>query len=215
MALLDNVVFLATGGGTADFAVDVAIAGYQTPALAGAEDGEIYRMHAESVDKSQWEIVYGAWNEVTQTFARTVVLYNSLGTGSGPGQSGAGSKINFSNPPRVGIVAVARDWHPDVLQTVTSASDTISASTSLLAIQRNAPSTTALALPSVLDVIDGHRISILDWSTAVTDHVITLTPAGSETVMKAATWPMYSNAAQLSSLTLRANRTLNGWYIAP
>lgn len=103
----------------------------------------------------------------------------------------------------------------DVKQVVTASSGTIADDTTLLSVERAAPSTTALALPSVLDVIDGHRISIIDWSTSVTDHAITLTADGSETIMKAATWPIYSNAAQLGSLSIRANQALNGWYIAP
>lgn len=103
----------------------------------------------------------------------------------------------------------------DVLQSVTASSDTINTATTLLAIQRVAPSTTALALPSVNHVLDGQKISIIDLSTSVTDHVFTLTPHGTETIMLASSWPVSSNSVQLGSISLRANRTLNGWYIAP
>lgn len=97
---------------------------------------------------------------------------------------------------------------------VTTSSSAVAAGTAAVAIQRTAPSTTGLALPSVADQ-DGVPLSIIDWSTSVTDHTITLTPDGSETIMRAATWPIYSSAASLGSLTLYPSTVLNGWYIAP
>jgi hypothetical protein len=112
-------------------------------------------------------------------------------------------------------VGTANPASADTLQIVTASSDTIAATTTLLAVERTAPATTALALPSVFDVDDGWGLHIIDWSTSVTDHTMTLTPIGTETIMKATTWSIYSNASQLGSLTLRANQSLNGWYIAP
>ncbi len=100
----------------------------------------------------------------------------------------------------------------DTLQVVTASSDSIAVGTTLLAIERAAPAATALALPAGSD---GQRLAVVDWSTSVTDHAITLTPHGTETIMRAASWAVYSNAAQLGSLTLRFNAILNGWYIAP
>lgn len=97
---------------------------------------------------------------------------------------------------------------------VTTSSDVVVAGTSAVAIQRASPSTTGLTLPSVADQ-DGVPLSIVDWSTAITDHTITLTPDGAETIMKAATWPIFSTASSLGSLTLYPSTVLNGWYIAP
>lgn len=97
---------------------------------------------------------------------------------------------------------------------ITGSSAAVVAGTRAIAIQRTAPSATAISLPAVLDQ-DGMPLSIIDWSSSVTDHTITLTPDGSETIMLAATWPMYSNAASLASLTLYPSTTLGGWYIAP
>ena len=79
-----------------------------TPALAGAVTG-VYKYRAESADLSQWEIGEGTYTSGTTTLTRTTVLYNSAGTGTATGQSGAGSKINFSAPPRVGIVQAVQD----------------------------------------------------------------------------------------------------------
>lgn len=103
----------------------------------------------------------------------------------------------------------------DDLQIVTGSSGTVAATTTLLVVQRSAPSSTALSLPSIFDVDDGWELRIIDLSTSVTSHAITLTPDGTETIMLATTWTIYSNSAQLGSLTLRANQTLNCWYIAP
>jgi hypothetical protein len=50
---------------------------------------------------------------------------------------------------------------------------------------------------------------------AVTDHAVTLTLNGPEKIMKAATWQIFSNTAQLGSLTLYPSTDLNGRYIAP
>lgn len=83
-----------------------------------------------------------------------------------------------------------------------------------VAVQKTAPTKTELSLPSVL-ARDGLPLHVVDWSTSVTDHEIELTPNGSETIMTAATWSIYSNSAQLGSLTLYPSTVLNGWYIAP
>jgi hypothetical protein len=96
--------------GTADFVYSAATTGYQSPALAGAVNGATYRYRAESVDLSLWEIGYGTYSTSTGTITRSVVLFNSAGTGSGSGQSGAGSKINFaSTTPQVGFTLLAED----------------------------------------------------------------------------------------------------------
>jgi hypothetical protein len=101
--------FTAVSSGTGDFVVSTAVTGYQTPALAGAVNAAVYRYRAESNDLSEWEVGYGAYTSGTTTLARTTVLYNSAGTGTGSGQSGAGSKISFSAAPQVAVVFLAED----------------------------------------------------------------------------------------------------------
>lgn len=96
------VLFTPVAGGTVDFVVSAAVQGYMTPALAGAPTG-VYKYRAESADLSEWEIGEGTYTSGTTTITRTTVLYNSAGTGSGAGQSGAGSKINFTVAPNVSI----------------------------------------------------------------------------------------------------------------
>jgi hypothetical protein len=108
-AFVSSCRFNPTAGGTADWTFSSAVLGYNTPALAGVVNGKTYSYRAESADLTQWEEGTGAENTATGVLARTVVLYNSLGTGTGPGQSGAGTKINFSTVPQVAIVALAED----------------------------------------------------------------------------------------------------------
>lgn len=108
-AFLDNCKFTPTAGGTTDWTYSLAVGGYQSPAAAGAVNGEKYKYFAISADLSQWEIGEGAYNTSTGVLARTTVLYNSSGTGTAAGQSGAGTKISFSAAPSVAVVALKED----------------------------------------------------------------------------------------------------------
>lgn len=97
---------------------------------------------------------------------------------------------------------------------VTTSSATIAAGTMAVAVQRSAPSTTTLTLPAVADQ-DGVPLKIADYSTSVTDHQITLTPASGEEIMGLSSWVLYSTAASLAGVTLIPSTTLGGYYIAP
>lgn len=108
-SLISTCRFNPVAGGTTDWTYSTAVAGYSSPALAGAVNAAVYSYRAESNDLSQWEEGIGAYSSGTGVFARTTVLYNSSGTGTGPGQSGAGTKITFSTVPQVAIVALAED----------------------------------------------------------------------------------------------------------
>ena len=108
-SLINVCRFTPTAGSTTDWTYSAAVVGYQSPAAAGVVNGATYSYRAESADLSQWEIGTGAYNTGTGVLARTVVLYNSSGTGTGAGQSGAGTKINFSTVPQVATVALKED----------------------------------------------------------------------------------------------------------
>ncbi|WP_316219392.1 hypothetical protein [Bradyrhizobium sp. SZCCHNR2026] len=108
-AFLDNCRFIPTAGGTGDFTYASQVGGCQSPAAAGALNAVRYKLRAESSDLVQWELFEGAYNASTGTFARATVLYNSAGTGTASGQSGAGAKINFTTLPQVAVVGLAED----------------------------------------------------------------------------------------------------------
>jgi|GEM_PF-5077639 len=108
-AYLNNCRFNVTSGGNSDWVFASTVAGYQSPAAAGAVNGTPYKFMAASTDQSQWEIAEGAYSSATGTFTRTTVLYNSNGTGTASGQSGAGTKINFAAAPTVAIIGVKED----------------------------------------------------------------------------------------------------------
>lgn len=98
-AWLDNVRFNPTLGGTTDWTYSSAVAGYQSPASAGAANGRAYKYFA--IDTSNnWELGEGAWNSGTGVLPRTTVIANSLGTTA---------KINFAAAPQVAIVALKED----------------------------------------------------------------------------------------------------------
>lgn len=118
-SFLDVCRFNPTAGGTTDWTFSSAVVGYQSPALAGALNGATFRYRAESADLAQWEVGTGVYNSGTGVLTRATVLYNSAGTGAGSGQSGAGSKINFSAVPQVAIVLLAEDCGPLKLSSAT------------------------------------------------------------------------------------------------
>lgn len=120
-AFLNVCRFNPTLGGTTDWTYSSIVTGYQSPTSAGVVNSRLYKYRAESTDLSQWEIGEGAYDTGTGVLARTTVLYNSSGTGTASGQSGAGSKINFSTVPNVAIVAIKEDLvHLDESNTFTS-----------------------------------------------------------------------------------------------
>lgn len=101
-------------------------------------------------------------------------------------------------------------------QSVALATGIISAGVTILAVQRTAPAATALVLPSLSSQwATGRPLKIVDWSTTVTNHLITLTPSDGSTIMRQAAWSLFSSADQLSGITLHAVPDLNGWVIAP
>ncbi len=103
---VDLCRFLPTLGGTTDWVYSSAVSGCQSPAAANVLAGRQYWVYAISNDFTQWEISTGVNSGVT-TFPRTTVVSNSSGTGTAPGQTGAGTKINFSTVPQVAIVQPA------------------------------------------------------------------------------------------------------------
>jgi len=99
-------------------------------------------------------------------------------------------------------------------QSISAITGNIDASTTLLAVQRSNPAATTLRLPSV-----GARgnvpLQIVDWSDPVTAHAITLTPKGTETIMRRGSFLIFSTTDQLAGVTLYPSTDLNGWVIAP
>lgn len=101
-----------------------------------------------------------------------------------------------------------------LFQSAPNASNAVAALTSLVAVQRAAPTATTLRLPTVLSR-GGKALQIVDWSTGVVNHTVTLVPAGADTIMKLASWQLLSTVDQLAGATLYPATDLNGWVIAP
>jgi len=108
-AFADLVRFTPTAGGTTDWTYSSAVGGCQSPGAANCQNAVSYKVYAVSADLTQWEVSTGLYNSTLGVFARTTVLYNSSGSGTATGQSGAGTKISFSTVPQVSVVALAED----------------------------------------------------------------------------------------------------------
>ena len=101
-----------------------------------------------------------------------------------------------------------------VFQAVTGNSAIVGPLTTLVAIQRAAPTATTLTLPPIASRF-GKRLQITDWSTGIVGHTITLLPSNGSTIMQRASWVLISTADQLSGVDLLPSADLNGWVIAP
>lgn len=99
-------------------------------------------------------------------------------------------------------------------QSAPNASNAVGSLTSLAAIQRASPTATAMRLPTVLSR-GGKALQIVDWSTGIVKHTVTLTPAVGNTVMKQASWQLLSTPDQAAGITLYPATELNAWVVAP
>lgn len=95
---------------------------------------------------------------------------------------------------------------------VTVSSYTVLDSDTLIIIERNAPAATSILLDATANRA-GISLLIVDWSTNVTEHIITVTPNGAETIMRQASWQMVSNDVQLTAGVFYPVIDLNGWII--
>lgn len=97
-------------------------------------------------------------------------------------------------------------------QSAPNAANNVLALKSLVAVQRAAPAATTLFLPSVA-AQSGKLLQITDFSTGVTNHVITLSPQGTSSIMQQSSWELLSTAVQLAGVTLQPSIDLNAWVI--
>lgn len=103
-----------------------------------------------------------------------------------------------------------------IFQSAPASSNIVNAGVSLLAVQRAAPTSTTLILPTVgAQFLTGKPLKVVDWSTAVTNHVLALLPTGGATIMQRAAWTLLSTPDQLAGIELLASPDLNGWVVAP
>lgn len=101
-----------------------------------------------------------------------------------------------------------------LFQSAANASNAVNALTSLVAVQRAAPTATTLRLPTVLSR-GGKALQIVDWSTGLVNHIVTLVPAAGNTIMRLTSWQLLSTVDQAAGVTLYPATDLNGWVIAP
>lgn len=103
-----------------------------------------------------------------------------------------------------------------LFQLIAAATGVVGPGTTLLAVQRAAPAATALVLPNLAaQVLTQRKLQIIDFSTGVTNHAITLTTPDGSTIMQQNSWQLTSTAAQLAGVMLTPSPDLNSWIIAP
>jgi hypothetical protein len=101
-------------------------------------------------------------------------------------------------------------------QSVVGPTGVIDGGTSLLAVQRVAPASTVLSLPSLAEQsTSGRKLQIVDFSVGVISHAITLIATGGVTIMQRSSWQLLSTSDQLTGVTLQPSPELNSWVIAP
>lgn len=103
-----------------------------------------------------------------------------------------------------------------VFQSVGGTAAVIAAGVSLCAVVRAAPDATALVLPSLAaQFAASKKLQIVDFSTSVTAHTITMTTPDGSTIMRQNAWQLFSNDASLAGVTLTPSPDLNAWVITP
>lgn len=101
-------------------------------------------------------------------------------------------------------------------QSAVNANNAISAGTTVLAVQRAAPTVTSLTLPPLITQwLTGRRLQIVDFSTGVVNHTITLITPDGATIMRLASWQLLSTPDQIAGIMLQPSPDLNAWVIAP
>lgn len=101
-------------------------------------------------------------------------------------------------------------------QSVTAVAGRVATGTSILAIQRDAPAATALTLPNLAaQFVTRRPLKIVDFSTNVVNHAISLATPDGATIMRSAGWEIISTPDQLAGVMLQPSPDLNAWIIAP
>lgn len=100
-------------------------------------------------------------------------------------------------------------------ESATAASNIITAGTTLLAVERDAPVATELILPILgAQWAINPSLRIVDFSTNLANHTISLVTPDGSTIMRRNGWALLSTADSLAGINLYAAPELNSWVIA-
>ncbi len=101
-----------------------------------------------------------------------------------------------------------------LFQSATGEVTVIEPGVTVLAIQRTTPATSSLVLPRVgAQWTTGRKLKIVDWSTGVAAHQITLSTPDGATFNTSATWRLFSTADQRGVADLTPVPDVNGWIV--
>lgn len=123
----------------------------------------------------------------------------------------------FPNIPESGIAGP----FPYQIQMVTTASAVVNPGSTIVLVNRNGPNATSLTLPltsaqELANADTGIPIIIADISINITgEHIISINPAGAETVMRQAPFPIVSHPGILTGITLTPVDSIGMWVVVP
>lgn len=106
-----------------------------------------------------------------------------------------------------------------VFQSLPAANNAISPGVTLAAVQRDAPVATTVVLPTLAaQYLAQKDIDLIDYSTNIVAHTITIQPNGADAtakIMQQPQWQIFSTPDQIAGIRLRPSPDLNAWVIAP
>jgi hypothetical protein len=101
-------------------------------------------------------------------------------------------------------------------QSIANTGLSIVAGTTLAAVQRASPVATSIFLPTLGgQYASGKKLQVVDFSTGVSNHTITLNVVDSSTIMQQSSLQLLSTASQLAGVMFQPSPDLNSWVIAP
>lgn len=163
--------------------------------------------------------LYVAQTAPTANQATTVWFQPALPSWAAEGVTwlwNAGAAAYQTATPQLWAAFLAPILSGYVFQSVNGAAAGINPGTSLCAVVRAGPAATALTLPTLAgQFATGKKLQIVDFSTGVTAHTITITTPDGSTIMQQGAWALFSNDASLAGVTLTPSPDLNAWVITP
>lgn len=122
-----------------------------------------------------------------------------------------GANVQTLRYEQIGPASIENSMGPETQ--ITGSTYTLGGTETFLTIRRVSPTLTTITLPA-LATRAGLSCAFVDWSTGMTsDHEIKWVPNGSETVMKDATYSVWSNSSGRARGWIYPSADLSSWIV--